>query len=89
MYMGFFRDLSNLYKLYKDDLEKKASRDKLLAQGITEDWVKELMRQADTGVVAELVFPSGVSLKITRTLKGADINAAGVDYRETYLVEKE
>lgn len=71
--MGILSALKHIVQiesLFQDELKRKHARDQILQTGITEEWVKELMRQADTGVIAELSFPSGVSLRITRTLNG-------------------
>lgn len=66
-----------LSKLYKDDIAKQKARDKLVQSGITEDFLRELMRQADSGLVAELLFPSGVTLRLTRTLNGLQTETSG------------
>ena len=79
------KQLGALEKLYREDLAKQDARTKLLSKGLTEEWVRELMRQADTGVVAELSFPSGQSLKITRTITGLENNMSnGPTYKEEF-----
>jgi hypothetical protein len=72
---------SNLEKLYSADIARQVARDKLIRNDVTEDWVKELMRQADTGVQAEIIWPSGAILRITRTLSGMDVENTPVGIR--------
>lgn len=78
--MGILADLQavrTLSKIYRADVEKQSARDKLVQKGITEDFLRELMRQADSGVVAELLFPSGVTLRLTRTINGMQTETSG------------
>ena len=85
--MGLFADLKNLRnlsKLYSLELTKQLHRDQVVSKGVTEEILRELMRQADTGVVAELSFPSGVTLKITRTLTGMATESPGINFREDF-----
>jgi hypothetical protein len=71
--MGLLTSLKHvveLEKLFKEDLKRRKEREEVIAKGITEDLVKELIRTAETGVTAELIFPTGAILRVTRTLSG-------------------
>jgi hypothetical protein len=82
------KNVQNLEKLYLDDLKKRRDRDSIIAQGITEDLVKEMIRDCETGLSLEIAYPNGTIFRVTRTLTGSltetSSNGVGLSFKDSF-----
>jgi hypothetical protein len=80
--------VQNLEKLYRDDLKKRQDRDLVISRGITEDLVKDMIRNADTGITMEISYPNGTIFRVVRTLTGTTTetsnNNVGLTFKEAF-----
>lgn len=81
----FLVQLPALWKLYKAETEKQKAKAKILASGPTEEFVRELIAQAEPGIELRLEFPGGASLVVNRKAQSVESSVNGLKLREEYL----
>jgi len=82
--MGFLKDFTAVYKLFKEQELKAKERASVIGNAPTEALVREFMRQAEEGLLVEMGFPNGATLKITRVKTGLESQIGGLRTREEF-----